>query len=67
MRSKIADYDATLVGAAKEDEQGVEDRLWLFFSDMEKGIAMEMGFEFRFIRLNEAISLSYVREHLLRN
>lgn len=28
-------------------------------------IALEMGFGFRFIRLNEAIS--YVGEHLLRN
>lgn len=33
------------------------------YDNMKKRIAMEMGFEFRFIRLNEA----NVREHLLRN
>lgn len=34
---------------------------------MKKRIAMDMGFEFRFITLNEAISFANVREHLLRN
>lgn len=43
-----------------------EQELVLYGSSPEYNrIAMEIGFEFRFIRLNEAIS--YVREHLLRN
>lgn len=61
---QIMDYDVSwrskCFGSGKTEWHGSTG---VCYDNMKKRIAMEMGFEFRFIRLNEA----NVREHLLRN